>query len=772
MAKSKYELEILGDNSKFNRTVSQSMERLDELSAHTGGFFNGIAGGAQRATGALNALTSMSPAMAALGVAGAGAALAIKTFLDTAEYVGGLNDLAKTSGMNVELLQQLQKEFRSTGLEIQQFGDLNRDTLDHLGDSIRAGKGGVADDLKEWGISLKEFTGYVGQADGGIKALIQTYYKLKEAGASQAEVVNGMETMASNGSLLITQLEHYNSAQEAYVGITQRSVTVTEENARKYAEFGRKTEDLKQKINEVKVGAMEPLLDSIIEVWDWFDKDWSNTGFFKGLKKASESGAMSPSGMNSGQLQNIGKSTKDLEAEKQAAFEKDLDRAKKKAEENYLINQKAILAQKRANEQIAKVEQEEAEKAAAKAKADADKRAREAAAANAKMLTERAQAVQQLEALNTKLYSGTGATIATQIQQLTASVKTLDDLYAKGYVTQEQYTEKRKALINRSSNDMSLLLLGAGPQQLSQILGQIKTIYDNQENDLKIRRDKGLIDAKTYQTQLETLEMDHAARMSQIKGINVDQVNSQMATDMGGDTVEDRMALAQAQLDQQAMQWAEAQKSMYDGGLIDYETFLQNKNRLDEMYSSKSRQISMMEAKERLQTYTNMADGIGAVASLMGGEQSKAAKAAFAVSKGLSVAQGLINANEAATKAMAMYPGPIGIAMAATSYASAIGQVMQMKSVQGQFHDGIDDVPNTGTYLLEGGERVVDKRLNQDLKDFLGDANSGSNQPAQNIDASISNIRTTLDERQLMNVLKKQQQTITSIVNDGNRRKM
>ena len=45
--------------------------------------------------------------------------------------------------------------------------------------------------------------------------------------------------------------------------------------------------------------------------------------------------------------------------------------------------------------------------------------------------------------------------------------------------------------------------------------------------------------------------------------------------------------------------------------------------------------------------------------------------------------------------------------------------------VLGQFHDGIDHVPNTGTYLLEKGERVVDKRLNADLKQALDGGNGG-----------------------------------------------
>ena len=50
----------------------------------------------------------------------------------------------------------------------------------------------------------------------------------------------------------------------------------------------------------------------------------------------------------------------------------------------------------------------------------------------------------------------------------------------------------------------------------------------------------------------------------------------------------------------------------------------------------------------------------------------------------------------------------------------------------GQAHDGIDNVPNTGTYLLESGERVVDKRLNKDMSQFLANQNSSSNNVTNN----------------------------------------
>jgi hypothetical protein len=159
------------------------------------------------------------------------------------------------------------------------------------------------------------------------------------------------------------------------------------------------------------------------------------------------------------------------------------------------------------------------------------------------------------------------------------------------------------------------------------------------------------------------------------------------------------------------------------------------------------------------------------VISGIAGENSKAAQAAFAVAKGTSIATGMLNAYESATTAMAKYPGPLGYALAASSYASVIGQVMNMKSVSpvGMAHDGIDNVPTEGTWLLDGGERVVDQRTNEDLKSFLNDENKGQSQP---IDASIHINGNVTDQRWFAEQLKKHQKTVASIVQDQNRRKL
>ena len=66
----------------------------------------------------------------------------------------------------------------------------------------------------------------------------------------------------------------------------------------------------------------------------------------------------------------------------------------------------------------------------------------------------------------------------------------------------------------------------------------------------------------------------------------------------------------------------------------------------------------------------------------------------------------------------------IQAAMVAGQLSSALSATKGV-SVQGQFHDGIDNVPNTGTYLLEKGERVVDKRLNEDLSQALASGGGG-----------------------------------------------
>ncbi len=122
----------------------------------------------------------------------------------------------------------------------------------------------------------------------------------------------------------------------------------------------------------------------------------------------------------------------------------------------------------------------------------------------------------------------------------------------------------------------------------------------------------------------------------------------------------------------------------------------------------------------------NAADMVGKIA----GEQSTAYKVLFLTQKAFAVASIIANAHIAAAKAPAeltVLGGlKVGPMLLAAGYASA-GMVAGM-ALAGVAHDGIDYIPREGTWLLQQGERVVDGRTNQDLKQFLSSTPEAANQ--------------------------------------------
>ncbi|MFY1021676.1 phage tail length tape measure family protein [Ectopseudomonas khazarica] len=64
----------------------------------------------------------------------------------------------------------------------------------------------------------------------------------------------------------------------------------------------------------------------------------------------------------------------------------------------------------------------------------------------------------------------------------------------------------------------------------------------------------------------------------------------------------------------------------------------------------------------------------------------------------------------------ALAPGAMAAALAVTVPMAASVQAL---ALAGMAHDGIDEIPKAGTWLLDRGERVVDSRTNADLKQYL-----------------------------------------------------
>jgi len=110
------------------------------------------------------------------------------------------------------------------------------------------------------------------------------------------------------------------------------------------------------------------------------------------------------------------------------------------------------------------------------------------------------------------------------------------------------------------------------------------------------------------------------------------------------------------------------------------------------------------------------------------------------VRKALAIANVVRNTAEAVMVAAKSAPLPFNLP--AIAQAVALGAA-QLGTVKGQAHDGINNIPSTGTYLLERGERVVDSRLNTDLSGFLnaqnGAARTSNNVTSDNRSSSVTN---------------------------------
>jgi len=108
---------------------------------------------------------------------------------------------------------------------------------------------------------------------------------------------------------------------------------------------------------------------------------------------------------------------------------------------------------------------------------------------------------------------------------------------------------------------------------------------------------------------------------------------------------------------------------------------------------------------------SSIEDGLGSVADITKnalGEQSGLYKAAFVAQKAAAIAQSTIAISQGIAMASAN-PFPLNLAAMASVAAATAGIISNIQSVSlvGMAHSGMDSVPETGTWLLQKGERVT-----------------------------------------------------------------
>lgn len=152
---------------------------------------------------------------------------------------------------------------------------------------------------------------------------------------------------------------------------------------------------------------------------------------------------------------------------------------------------------------------------------------------------------------------------------------------------------------------------------------------------------------------------------------------------------------------------------------------------IDVDYNMQAKELAEMQRDDQLSMYGSLLSQAGTVWGSMtemvkdaAGEGSAAYKAMFLAQQAIAIGQAIINTELGATAALKVDPtGFMSMMTRGIGYAS-VGLIAS-QTVAGMAHDGIDNIPKEGTWLLDKGERVVDSRTNADLKNYLANQNSG-----------------------------------------------
>ncbi|EJV5460005.1 SHOCT domain-containing protein [Salmonella enterica] len=776
---SKYEVRITGDNGGLRRSTDQAIEMLDNLSDKAMNL--DLSGGLKGLGGSLRGVGG-SLGLVAGGFAGV-AAGAISAASAVADYVKQYNEVSKATGLTVETLQKLEKQFAGTGLTVEKFGDINKDTMDKLADAWRNG-GGVADDLESVGLSIKDYAEFMNDPQGGMKAAIKVFYDMRKAGASLSDVKFMMESLASDSSHMADELQKYGSYQEAVNKINEQTVKVTDEAAREYDKFSKNMDTLGGNLKGLAADALNPVVDGMNRLFDWFEKDWEKTKLYNALKTFNERFEKTRDNMamaNGGFLSKRGYSTTGL-AGGQASFNNkpnypdrwtDSDGNIRDKDGGYVIEINKGAEEKKGFTPEAegggvkgefKKDQEEAQKARESALKAAEKAAQEAQ-------KRREQALKDLNALNIQMYSQSQAAVASSNAQLVESLDKLENALDQGVITQEQYQAKRKALIEANADNFYNSIMGMSPVDALQALAASKEIYNQSLEDLQAQYDQRLISHQDYLQRKADLEAAYSAREGATKGL-ADRKFGELSSSIGGFAFEEEFANQTAEADRQY----QSDKDNINKSGLPEEQRMKLLEQAERKHKKTLIDIENQAANARLSIVGDMFGGMTSALQMFGLENTAVGKTMFAAQKGAAIAQATIDTYAAANKALASAPAPMNYALAAGAVARGIANVAQIKStsLDGMAHDGIDNIPREGTWLLQKGERVVDDRTNGDLKEFLSNQKSGeSNVAPIEVHAPLhiaGNVNSA--DKMVMDAIKRHAHFVAQAVEDAQRRRM
>lgn len=323
--------------------------------------------------------------------------------------------------------------------------------------------------------------------------------------------------------------------------------------------------------------------------------------------------------------------------------------------------------------------------------------------------------------------------------------KDLDDRL----ITEKEYNAAREALIEQSAKRIQDIRR-AEAEKTRQI--QVSFMTD----DLAIQRSNNEAKKAEFERIAAEQGISEEVKNNKLAQIDREARSQELARDTQYWTDKNAAQLYQ-------LGWEREQlKEQLDNKQITQDEFNRLSLENDRATSEAKKQLMLSE----LDAVSDLFDGMAS--SLEQG--SKAQKAAFLVSKAGTIArltmagmEAWANVDKQPDVNLTFASANLTKGLIAAQYAAKIGAAAGTM-IKGQAHSGIDSVPNSGTWNLEKGERVVGRALNQDLTDYLKSNENGSGQTTVNADLVIQGGSGDLDENKFNEYLIKHRESVTKAV--------
>lgn len=182
-----------------------------------------------------------------------------------------------------------------------------------------------------------------------------------------------------------------------------------------------------------------------------------------------------------------------------------------------------------------------------------------------------------------------------------------------------------------------------------------------------------------------------------------------------------------------ASSWLESEEGMA------YQQAIFEREALDEEYRKNKLELDAALTEAGIDLNSSLIDTIAGMNIQLNEDSSDLTKALFIGQQAAAIANGIMNTEAAAIAALAV--DPTGALSTSTRIQGYAGVATIAAQTLGQFHDGSDEIADTGSYILKQGEAVLQPEANKDLRTFLKDPEAaagggGNSSVIQNVNVS------------------------------------